>query len=131
MFRQELLMRLLDGNKLLDHMQRRKDTLYDQITRDFGGGEFGGRVYTHYECKYWKEAIERGEYDAEIEENETDLVVYIIMTLPNEPVDFTFYTSEEAVIKRVDELNSVSESGVYWYMRLSGNFRNVGDVVEC
>jgi hypothetical protein len=55
-------MTVLDKNKLLEAMTKRKNALYNQITRDFGGG-LAGRTYEHMEVKYWKEAIERGEFD--------------------------------------------------------------------
>lgn len=107
---------MLDKDKILNFMTRRKDALNDHITRDFGG-HMQGRVYEHSEVKYWKEAIERGQFDSVME-------VYMIMTLANEPVDFTFYTDEAEVEERVKYLNSISDGAVYWYITLVSNFRN-------
>lgn len=55
-------MELLDKSKLLDFMQSRYDRLFDQCTRDVSGG-LGGRNDELREIKYWKEAIQRGEFD--------------------------------------------------------------------
>lgn len=117
-------MKVLDKGKLLKRMGNRKNVLYDHITRDFGAEYVPTRVYEHSEVKYWKEAIERGVFDSELEE------IYIIMTLANEPVDFTFYTDIEVVEKRVRELNGLSDSGLYWFVTLYGNFREVGKSKE-
>lgn len=113
-------MDVVDKNKILERMTQRKNALYDHITRDFGSGYVPHRVYEHSEVKYWKEAIERDEFAPEV----VDIEVYIIMTLTNEPVDFTFYTDEEVVRKRVEELNGLSDLGTYWYISLVGSFRN-------
>lgn len=52
----------LDKDVLVKKMTERKDSLYDQMVRDFGGGE-GGRLHEYREVKYWVEAILRGEFD--------------------------------------------------------------------
>lgn len=99
-------------------MTKRKDALYDQVTRDFGGG-LGGKLYAHNELKYWKEAIERGEFDGELEE------IYVILSVTHpELADFTFYNDREAVIKRVDEMNEIAKKAEYWYITLYSNLRN-------
>ena len=108
----------LDRSKLLDFMKKRKDSLYNQITRDFGGGLFG-RVYEHSEVKFWKEAIERGEFDSELIE------VYIILSATHpEIADFTFYNDKESVLERVAYLNKLAKREEYWHVTLYRNVRN-------
>lgn len=123
-------MKFLDRGKILEFMKKRKDTLYDHLTRDFGGEYTHIRKNQHDELKYWKEAIERGEFDSTLEELLGFEEVYIIMTLTNEPVDFTFYTDKEVVERRVNELNGLSDLGIYWYITLYGNFRNEKNLVH-
>lgn len=120
---------ILDRDMILSFMTKRRNSLYDQITRDFGGG-LGGRLYAHNELKFWKEAIERGEFDREIE---CDLVgeVYVILSKTQpEIVDFTFYIDKETVGKRVDELNKIAKRDEYWYITLFGNHRNCQNLEE-
>jgi hypothetical protein len=114
-------MRILDKLKLLDFMSKRKAVLYDQATRDFGGG-LAGRSYEHSEVKYWKEAIERGEFDSDVRE------VYIILSLDRpELADFTFYIDRDEVSNKVNELNKISQKSKYWYVTLYSNSRNERD----
>ncbi|MFJ5713129.1 hypothetical protein [Neobacillus sp. NPDC093127] len=47
---------------LLKAMENRMAALQDHIVQDFGGG-LVGRNAEWREVKYWKEAIERGEFD--------------------------------------------------------------------
>lgn len=111
-------MRFLDKFKILDFMGKRKDSIYNQITRDFGGG-LSGREYEHSEVKYWTEAIERGEFDTELKE------VYVILSATHpEIADFTFYDDEESASKRVEELNKLAKRQEYWYITLYSNLRN-------
>jgi hypothetical protein len=126
-------MDFLSKKKLLEFMGNRKEGLYEEITRDFGGG-LQGRVYSHNELKYWKEAIERGEFDGVDDDSE----VYILMYQPGEVeefypavVDHSFYISKESISKRVDELNrlleisSGTDKGWYFYITLYSNLRNL------
>jgi hypothetical protein len=111
-------MRVLDKEKILDFMKKRKDGLYHQVTQDFAGG-LEGRLYMHNEVKFWKEAVERGEFDGEIPE------VYVILcSAHNEIVDFTFYTDENEISRRVDQLNELSKNTKYWYITMYSNSRN-------
>lgn len=112
--------RLLDTDKLIDCMTKRKDMLYNELIRDFGGG-LGGRLYTHNEVKYWKESIERGEFDIpDFRE------IYIILTKEHpEIADFTFYVDREKVAKRVEDLNTLAGRDEYWVLTLYSNFRNL------
>jgi hypothetical protein len=52
-------MKVIDKEKILDFMTKRKDGLYEQVTKDFAGG-LEGRLYTHNETKFWKEAVSVG-----------------------------------------------------------------------
>lgn len=111
-------MKVLDKDKLVDFMDMRKMSLDSQITRDFTGG-MQSRIFEQREVKYWKEAIERGEFDSTIPE------VYIILSKDSpEIVDFTFYINEESVKKRVDELNSFTQIPNFWYLTMFSNARN-------
>jgi hypothetical protein len=104
-------MRFLDKLKILDFMGKRKDALYNQEIRDFGGG-FSGRNYEHSEVKFWKEAIERGEFDSTPE-------VYVILSATQpEIVDFTYYIDKEAVSARVEYLNKLAKRREFWYLTL-------------
>lgn len=110
---------VLDRAKILDFMKKRKDALYNQITRDFGGG-LGGREKEHSEVKFWKEAIERGEFDTDIKE------VYVILSATRpEIVDFTFYTDKETVENRVGDLNKLAKRREYWWITMYPNSRNL------
>ena len=60
-------MTAVDKQKILNFMEKRKQELYNRITRDFGGGN-SGPLDQHNELKYWKEAIESGEFDVEVPE---------------------------------------------------------------
>lgn len=115
-------MKVLDKDKILEFMGKRKEGLYNQVTKDFAGG-LEGRLYSHNEVKYWKEAIERGEFDTDIQE------VYIILSsdLP-ELVDFTYFTDKETVIGRVGELNKLAGGTKYFWVTLYDNFRNWGNL---
>lgn len=121
------ILKVLDKDKLLDFMGKRKEGLYNQITRDFGGG-LGGRVYEHSEVKVWKEAIERGEFDSELQE------LYIVMHGYGEEsriVDFTFYTDRMEILARVSLLNELEKSekdNLYWAMTIYSNYRNSENV---
>jgi hypothetical protein len=55
-------MEILIKKNILAAMKKRMAALKDQIDRDFGGG-LAGRNEAWREVKYWKEAIERGEFD--------------------------------------------------------------------
>lgn len=46
---------------LIEAMERRMKALNDELIRDFGAS--GQRLHEYREVKYWKEAIERGEFD--------------------------------------------------------------------
>jgi len=52
----------LDKQKIIDFMTKRMNALQEQINRDFGGG-LSDRLAKWQEVKYWKEAIERREFD--------------------------------------------------------------------
>lgn len=52
----------IDRDRLLDFMSKRKNALYNQMVRDFGGGA-SGKMYEYMEVKYWIESIQRGEFD--------------------------------------------------------------------
>jgi hypothetical protein len=115
--------KVLDRKKLIEFMESRKAVLDEQVVRDFSGGLWD-RLSEQREVKYWKEAIERGEFDTELQE------VYVILS-KTEPgiVDFTFYTDKDEVINRVDELNKYAKSLEYWYITMYSNFRNGGEDV--
>lgn len=53
---------LIDKHKILEFMTNRFKALEDQVIRDFGGS-LANRLGEYREVKYWKEAIERGEFD--------------------------------------------------------------------
>lgn len=53
---------MIDKKKILDFMTGRFKYLEEQVNRDFGGG-LAHRIGEYREIKYWKEAIERGEFD--------------------------------------------------------------------
>jgi hypothetical protein len=108
-------MKVLDRKKILDFMTLRKATLDELVFRDFSGGLWD-RVAEQREVKYWKEAIERGEFDTGLQE------VYIILSKTKpEIVDFTFYTDRDRVSKRVDYLNMLAKSREYWYITMYHN----------
>jgi hypothetical protein len=113
-------MKVLDRQKILDFMTLRKYALDEQIIKDFTGG-VQSRVFEERELKYWKEAIERGEFDTGIEE------VYVVLSKTQpEIVDFTFYTEKDVVEKRVEVLNKMAKSEEYWYITLFSSHRNFG-----
>jgi hypothetical protein len=117
-------MQILDKDKILDFMIKRQAGLEYQVVRDFAGG-LEGRLYARNELKFWREAIERGEFDGEIQE------VYIILSKTHpEIVDFTFYTEKEAVNKRIDELNFLVQNEEFWYITMYSSFRNSGNLGE-
>jgi hypothetical protein len=110
--------RVLDKEKILGFMTARKAVLDEHIIRDFSGSIWD-RLSEQREVKYWKEAIERGEFDTEIQE------VYVILSKTQpEIVDFTFYTDLETVNNRVEELNKLAKSREYWYISMYSNSRN-------
>ena len=114
----DIVMQVLDRNKILEFMGKRKDALYSQLTRDFTGG-MQSRTFEHSEVKFWKEAIERGEFDVWLPE------VYVILSKTHpEIVDFTFYTDKEAAEARVNALNEVTKSDEYWYITMFSNSKN-------
>lgn len=93
-------------------MTKRKSSLDDIITKDFGGG-IAEKLAEQREVKFWKEAIERGEFDSD------DKDVYIIVpTTGDGPVTWTYYTDVEVVKKRVNELNTGGRVGQYSYIKL-------------
>jgi phage head maturation protease len=51
---------------ILDFMNKRMEALRERIERDYGGNLVGYNE-TFREVKYWKEAIERGEFDEKTE----------------------------------------------------------------
>jgi hypothetical protein len=53
----------VDKVLILKKMEQRLKALDDRMMRDYSGG-VQSDVYTIRELKYWKEAIERGEFDA-------------------------------------------------------------------
>lgn len=54
--------------------------------------------------------------------------VYLILTIDDpQIVDFTFYTDEEVVSRRVSELNKLAKHSVYWYITLYQNSRDSGN----
>lgn len=53
---------LVDKNKLILKMKERMDSLEELINKDVGGG-LHTALSQWREIKYWKEAIERGEFD--------------------------------------------------------------------
>lgn len=52
----------LDKQKLLEFMTERFNAIEEMVTRGFGGGSTN-KIGQYRELKYWKEAIERGEFD--------------------------------------------------------------------
>lgn len=52
----------MNKQSILDFMTKRMTELQVQIDRDIGGG-LTDRLAKWQECKYWKEAIERGQFD--------------------------------------------------------------------
>jgi hypothetical protein len=117
-------MKVLNKNKLVDFMGMRKAVLDDQVTRDFSGGIWA-RVAEQREVKYWKEAIERGEFDTELQE------IYVILSATSpEIADFTYYDDLESVIKRVEDLNEMARKEEYWYITLYSNIRNGGKIMD-
>lgn len=62
MTQQRLVLKMLSEEKLLDFMRKRMEALQRQIDTDFGGGLYG-RLEAWREVKWWKEAIERGEFN--------------------------------------------------------------------
>jgi hypothetical protein len=55
-------MNVLDKEKLIATMEKRYNSLNDQITKDFTG-DIQSRIHEFRELKHWKEAISRAEYD--------------------------------------------------------------------
>jgi hypothetical protein len=59
-------MRKLDGDKLVKDMDARMKNLLQLADRDFSGNT--NKLYDQYwELKYWKESIERSDYDSKEE----------------------------------------------------------------
>lgn len=115
---------VLSKKKILDFMSKRKDALYNQITRDFGGSVMG-RSYEHMEVKYWKEAIERGEFDTH------HPTVFIIKHLDSpEITDFTYYLDREVIQKHVDYLNKIAGYEACKVTPIYSNARNSGEGVK-
>jgi hypothetical protein len=54
----------ISKQKILDFMTKRFNALQNEIDRDKGGG-LADSLAKWQEVKYWKEAIERGEFDEE------------------------------------------------------------------
>jgi hypothetical protein len=103
--------RVLDKEKILGFMTARKAVLDEHIIRDFSGSIWD-RLSEQREVKYWKEAIERGEFDTEIQE------VYVILSKTQpEIVDFTFYTDkryQKILENLVPETFRPRETGGIW-----------------
>jgi hypothetical protein len=59
--------KLVDKELIVNKMEQRLKALEDRMLRDFSGA-IQSDVYTIRELKYWKEAIERGEFDMVISE---------------------------------------------------------------
>jgi hypothetical protein len=117
-------MKVLDRKKITDFMNKRMEALYDQHIRDFSGG-VQSRLHEWREVKFWKEAIERGEFDSELQE------AYIILSETHPSiVDFTYYTDIETVTRRVAELNEMTQRREYWFITVYGNYRNLGKTNE-
>lgn len=111
-------MKVLDRKKILDFMKQRKAVLDEQVFKDFAGG-MTERVAEQREVKYWQEAIERGEFDTELQE------VYVILSATQpEIVDFTYYDDREGAQQRVEDLNKLARKREYWYITLYSNLRN-------
>lgn len=110
--------KVLDRKKIEEFMGKRMAALYDQLTRDFSGSIQRG-LYEWREVKFWKEAIERGEFNTHIQE------VYVILSATQpEIVDFTFYTDKEEVETRVKYLNKMAKRREYWWITMYPNSRN-------
>lgn len=58
-------MNVLDKQKLLNDITVRYESLKDRIDKDYTGGITSFHEAVR-ELKYWKESIERGEYDIQI-----------------------------------------------------------------
>lgn len=56
---------VLNKHKLIAAMDQRMKYLQDRISRDFAGG-LSADLEALREVKYWKEAIERGEFNIKI-----------------------------------------------------------------
>jgi hypothetical protein len=52
----------ISRKKILEFMEKRMASLQLQIDRDYGSG-LSDSLAKWQECKWWKEAIERGEFD--------------------------------------------------------------------
>jgi hypothetical protein len=137
-------MKVLDKEKLLGFMYKRKWHLYDQLVRDWTG-QAQSKMWEHRECKYWEEAIRRGEFDTGLSDESEGIrelsdesegirelsEVYVILSATRpEIADFTFYDDEEVVKKRVDELNKVARKEEYWYITLYSNLRNSSELAD-
>ena len=117
-FWEVFIIKVLDKGKILDFMKQRKDILDEQVFRDFSGG-MTERVSEQREVKWWQEAIERGEFDTELQE------IYVILSATHpELADFTFYDNEEEAKQRVADLNELAKRREYWYITLYSNLRN-------
>lgn len=112
---------VLDKKKLLDFMTSRFNKLNDQAVKDFTG-DMQPRIHELREVKYWKEAIERGEFDDGLQE------IYLILS-HTEPqiVDYTFYKDVEIVRERVARLNHNLPKQEYWFITLYENARKKED----
>jgi hypothetical protein len=60
---------VLDKEKLIAAMEKRYNSLNDQLTKDFTG-DIQSRIHEFRELKYWKEFIERGEVDVKVWTND-------------------------------------------------------------
>ncbi|MGD6876905.1 hypothetical protein [Bacillus infantis] len=58
-------MNVLDKNSILRQMTGRMESLQHMIDRDFGG-DTHDTLIKFRELKYWKEAIERGEFNLKV-----------------------------------------------------------------
>lgn len=94
-------------------MTKRKAALDGKIERDFGGG-IAEKLAEQRECKFWKEAIERGEFDSEYP------AIYIIVPAFDLGLQSlgSYFVDEEVVKKKVYELNKTTKIGEYTYVKL-------------
>ncbi len=90
---------LVDKLLLIKKFTERKEILYNQTIRDFGGGSH--RFDEHRECKYWKEAIERGEFDLD-----PKTCGYVVTDECMNLVEFMIYMDRKVAQGIADHLNS-------------------------
>lgn len=64
------------------------------------------------------------------ESTDTEEVYVVLSKTQPEIVDFTYYTEEETVQKRVEDLNKLAKREEYWYITLYSSHRNLGESGE-